>query len=574
MIANFIFTEVQNHFPKLTISDIRIDTPPKWMPWHYTLNVFSLAGKCQKAPDVLAWEIGDMLSSHTYVVSTDAVKGFLNITFSDAFFLRLLEEFSPMQPKSKDETVIVDYIGINIGKQMHVGHICTAVFGQVIINHLRYQGYDVISDMHQGDWGIIFGKLLTAWEKYGDEEAFTANPVEYLLSLYVRISQEAKKDEAVEQLTRDTFLKLSQWDEQLVQLWKKFTHESLSAVKATLKELHIQYDHAIGESFYEWLGLPKATNHPDLDEEGTMSYIVEELIKKWIATKNEDKSVWVEFPKASKLPSTILQKRDGANMYMTSDLATLKYRSVHWHPTKNIVCTWSEQRLHFQQVYSIAQRAWWGYENAELVHVMNGLVKLPEGKISSREGNTIPLDQLVSQWVERANKILIEKGRALNPEDVRAISVWAIKYAFLSQDRSKDIVFTWDKALAFEGNSGPYIQYAVVRMKKMIWEDVSIEKSSWNSNVQLTKHDIQLIQDLHAWQDVLDSCGQSYKYHSLAQYCYDVATHINAMYSNVGSIMEDTDMARKSLRVSLISEIVSVIEASFSLLWLPIPEEM
>lgn len=221
--------------------------------------------------------------------------------------------------------------------------------------------------------------------------------------------------------------------------------------------MHVHQDFDIGESFYEGLDLPKIGTQPSLQY--PMNTIVKEMLDKGIATKNDDGSVGVVFPEETKIPSTILQKKDGTNLYLTSDLATIKYRLTNgWNPSKILYFVDARQSLHLKQVFFIAKKAWTNInQNVEFCHVANGAIVLPEGAMSTRKGNIIRLDLLVKNGFDRVKTILEEKGRTgervLSDKDIQEITVGAIKYMYLAQDRERDVVFTWDKALNFEGNS-------------------------------------------------------------------------------------------------------------------------
>jgi len=199
-----------------------------------------------------------------------------------------------------------------------------------------------------------------------------------------------------------------------------------------------------------------------------MQQVVAEMVAKKVVEKNEDGSIGAVFPAEAKLSSCVVQKRDGTNLYLTSDLATIKYRYENWKPSKILYCVDARQQLHFQQCFWLAKHTWGELDSVELSHVANGSIRLKEGAMSTRKGNVIFLDQLIEEGIERTTQAMQEKNREISPADLQKIAIGAIKYAYLSQDREKDVIFDWDKALSFEGNSGPYLQYTVVRSKKIL----------------------------------------------------------------------------------------------------------
>lgn len=304
---------------------------------------------------------------------------FLTNHFWQNFFKNILEN---PEHKAKNETIVVDYIGMNVGKPPHIGHICTPLLGQAIINTLRYAGYTVIGDSHLGDWGSLFGKLIVGFKKYGSEEKLAEDAISHLLEVYVAINADIEADEAVAEEARVVFRELSNGNPEYTKTWAKFTDASINTNKKILNLMHIHQDFDIGESFYEGINLPKIGNQPALQYD--MNSIVEELIDKGIATQNDDGSVGVVFAEETKMPSTILRKKDGTNLYLTSDLATIKYRLTNgWNPIKILYFVDIRQSLHLKQAFHIATEAWG--DATEFVHCANGAIVLPEGAMSTRK---------------------------------------------------------------------------------------------------------------------------------------------------------------------------------------------
>lgn len=292
------------------------------------------------------------------------------------------------------------------------------------------------------------------------------------MELYQRVTKIIDEDEThtIEDACRKEFKILTEGNPESVKLWKWFTEISIQGIEKQLDILNIHATYNIGESFYEGLGLPTLNDeiYPPLTY--GMKSIVSELIQKGIATKNDDGSVGVVFPEETKIPSCVLQKKDGTGLYLTSDLAAIKYRLTNgWNPSKIIYSVDVRQQLHLRQAITIAKMAWPELvKDTELFHAFNGFIKLKEGAMSTRKGTLIYLDKLIDEGFSRTKAIIEEKGQSLSDKDIQAISIGAIKYSYLAQDREKDVVFDWDKALSFEGNSGPYIQYSYVRAKNIV----------------------------------------------------------------------------------------------------------
>ena len=567
-----IFSKLYNLHPTFEIT-----AAPKPEFGEFCINVFPFTKVLSKAPNEISEEVARELENFSESIKkATATGGYVNFFLTDAYWQEIFNNIvSAEKPASKNETVVVDYIGMNVGKPPHIGHICTPLLGQAIINTLRYAGYTVIGDSHLGDWGSLFGKLIVGFQKYGNAQKLQDDAISHLLEVYVAINADIETDKSVEQACRDAFKKLSEGDAEYVKIWADFTTATISTNKKILKLMHIHQDFDIGESFYEGLNLPKIGTHPDLQYD--MNSIVEELLEKKIATQNDDGSVGVIFPEETKMPSTILRKKDGTNLYLTSDLATIKYRMTNgWNPTKILYFVDVRQSLHLKQVFWVAKHAW-NIDHVELFHAANGAIVLPEGAMSTRKGNIIRLDALVEEGFSRVKKVLEEKGRtgenSLSDKDITEITIGAIKYSYLSQDRERDVVFTWDKALNFEGNSGPYIQYAYVRAKK-IGQNVDLPTFEKNPNLELSANDKLLIAKIREFPKKVNETLAKYKPHILANYAYDVAVAFNSFYVHTPKILEEKNENLKFFRLHLVAKTAEILKKTFELLGIEMPSEM
>ncbi|MBC7498887.1 arginine--tRNA ligase [Candidatus Gracilibacteria bacterium] len=576
-----------------------LSAPPKPEHGEYCFGVFTLAKPLSKSPNQIAEEIASKLREDTtHFTQVNVIGGYVNLSCAANVWMDILSQVENQQQEKKNQTIVVDYIGANAGKPLHIGHICTPSIGQAICNIYRHLGYYVIGDSHFGDWGGIFGKLIwsfkndgiaafsTESDKISYRKAFLNNlSIDSLLELYQSFhipilgnEDDAKiKQEDRENGARIEFKKLVSGDFENVELWKKFTAISITEIEKKLGVLEIKATYNIGESFYEGLNLPRPNNEDYPNLEFNMKDIVRELIEKGVATQNEDGSVGVVFPEESKIPSCILQKKDGTGLYLTSDLAAIKYRMTNgWNPSKIIYCVDVRQQLHLRQAIWIAKKAW-GLENVELFHAFNGFIKLKEGTMSTRHGTVIFLEDLITEGEERTSQLLAEKGRtgdnALSPEDIEAITIGAIKYSYLSQDREKDVTFDWDKALSFEGNSGPYIQYACVRAAKIVGT-IEIKKYDYSQIEGLSPYDTALIRTLAEMEAKIQITADTYKPHTLALYCYDLAVCFNSFYVHTPKILEESDADLKNLRLTLCRLTADKLTLGFDLLAIQMPSEM
>ncbi len=596
---NHIQTLITNVLHSLYRVDFspEISPAPKKELGEYCVGVFQLTKIVGKAPNMIAEELAQELGKHTDTfISTNSIGGYVNFFLTDSVWWEIFSWIGKNNTgKAENKTIVVDYIGANAGKPLHIWHLCTPSVGQTICNIHEHLGYNVIGDSHFGDWGGIFGKLITAWKynfplqsKYNsseEENIYKDNElrnrgVSLLLELY-QLAHNFTNDndrEKFEQDAREEFKSITQGDRENIELWKKFTAISIAETEKKLDLLNVHAKYNIGESFYEGLNLPRPNNEDYPDLKYTMKDIVQELITKWIATQNEDGSVGVVFPEETKMPSCVLQKKDGTGLYLTSDLAAIKYRLTNgWNPSKIIYCVDVRQQLHLKQAFWIAKAAWpeLGVENIEFFHAFNGFIKLKDGAMSTRHGTVIFLEDLIKEGFTRTKNILTEKWRSLSDDNIQAITIGAIKYSYLAQDREKDVVFDWDKALNFEWNSGPYIQYAYVRAKKILPDDFKETKEQIDfTKSELSTYDKSLIQSLIRMDDIIQETANKYKPHILAGYSYELAVNFNSFYVHTPKILEEKNESLRLLRLSLCSQFVQQIKLCFELLGIKMPTEM
>lgn len=339
-IMEKIQKDIQNallHLYGIEDTEISLSHPPKKELGDFAYGTFLLARDLKKSPQIISQEITNYLKEHTSGYSKILSEGpYVNFYLDGDSFTKDFQAFLYQKSwyekykVSDGSSIVIDYIGANVWKPMHIGHMCTPLQGQVFVNLYRKLGYEVIADSHIGDWGIIFWKLIVAYERYGSAGELENDAVDHLFQLYVKISSEAEQNTNLEEDFRQAFQKLSSWDPTYIRLWSEFTKNSIHAMDELLKVIGVEPLYDIGESFYEGLWLPKMQNYPDLKY--SMKDIVAELIEKGIATRNEDNSVGVVFPEDMKIPSCMLQKRDGTHGYLASDLAAVKYRMDNWKP--------------------------------------------------------------------------------------------------------------------------------------------------------------------------------------------------------------------------------------------------
>jgi len=571
-----IINEIILNLYWISNTDFKIETPPKKDLWEYCIWFFVLSKNIKKSPIVIALEIKEILEKNTYISSLNIAWPYLNINLKYDFYTDIFLN-NPLEIIKiwSWEKVVVDYIGVNIWKPLHIGHMCTPNQWQTTCNLYRLLWFDVIWDSHIWDWGIIFGKLIYAFKKWWNENNLKQNPVDYLLELYIKVTSEAEVNPDIEDDIRFEFKKLSQRDEINISLWIKFTRYSLDAMQIQLDRLWVKSTYDIWESFYEWIWLPKMWDFPDLTYD--MSYLVQDLINKQIATKNDDNSVGVIFDEKTKIPSCILQKRDWTHGYLASDITAVKYRKDNFNPKKIIYHIDVRQSLHLEQVFEISKKARYS-ENIELIHASNWFISLKTWAMSSRKWNIIKLDLLLDEAISRAKDIILQKSTDLNEkeiEEIRAIIwIWAIKYWYLSKSRTTDVIFDWDEFLSFEWNSFPYVAYSYVRAKKIIekawlWEkDLNIIEWSFYSNSQ-----INLFKEIYSINEVLFNVYENITHHNLVWYVYNLSKNFSVFYNEI-NILNEEDISKKKINIKLINLYIWALETIFDILAIKLPNKM
>ena len=571
--------QLLNYLKKLTnVDDIKLEIPPKKELWDFAFPTFPLAKTFRKNPNQIAQELVEKINKDkpSFIEKVEQVGPYINFflskdTYNDLFKKILEEKIEDEENKSK--TIFIDYIGANVWKPLHIGHMCTPNLGQAIINTYKRLWYNVVSDSHIGDWGIIFWKLIVAYQNWGNEEKLKENAVDHLLELYIKATAEEEKDSSWNDKFQQAFKKLSSGDKDYIKYWEMFTKESIQAMNKQLAKLNVKPDYNIWESFYEWLALPKLEDYPDLI--WSMKDITKELIEKKIATKNEDGSVGVIFEN-NKYPSTILQKRNGTFGYLASDLAAVKYRVHYWKPEKIIYFVDKRQTQHLQWVFEISKLAGWT-KDSNLYHAANGFISLKDGAMSTRKGKIIKLQALLDEAKNRAKQIILEKREDLDKKELESLSeiiwIWAIKYEYLRKNRELDVVFDWDEFMTFEWNSAPYIMYSYVRWLSIL-EKNGLDFLDNINNYNFTKQEeFDLIKKLSEYKEVLKQTAEKAYPHILANYTYELTKLFNNFYNNV-SVNNESDLEKKKSRLALVKKFTETLKDSFDILAIKLPERM
>jgi arginyl-tRNA synthetase len=502
--------------------------------------------------------------------------GFINFAGRPATLLNWVQAFDSPEALQKgaateyaNQTWVVDYSSPNTAKQMHVGHLRSAVIGEAICRLLAFSGARVIRDNHLGDWGTQFGKLIYGYKRWVNPDALESEPIEELERLY-RLGNEATPDgsPALEE-ARQELVKLQNGDPENTALWRKFTEVSQRAFDEIYARLGIRFDHYLGESFYN----------------DKVDQVYEELTKLGLAQESEGALVVFhpEHPRFAKQPF-LIRKADGASNYASTDLATALYRAEHFKADGIVVVTDFRQSDHFEQLFLTVEK-WFkqtGRRTPKLNHVTFGAVLGENGKpLKTRDGGTIKLKDLLNEAEERALAVVKAKNQD-RPESerftdeecasiARVVGIASVQYADLSQNRSSDYIFSWEKMLALEGNTAPYLLYAVARIHSIFRRGGlgdPRDTSAWGSQASApeTPTEIALARKLTKFPEALALATANLRPHFLSNYLYELAGEFSGFY-NADKVIVD-DPAVRARRVLLCARTLLILETGLQLLGL------
>ena len=518
---------VRQTLPEADASGVLVRPCPDPKFGDYQCNALMGLAKARKMnPRQLATDVLSRLDVSSVCEKTEiAGAGFLNFRLKTQSIAEVLlsaarQEHLFYQLAAQQRIVVVDFSSPNVAKPMHVGHIRSTILGDALSRLLRLLGHRVITDNHIGDWGTQFGKLIVGWKNHLDPEALDNDPIAEMERLYKLVNAASETDPTVLEQARQELVKLQRGDAENLEIWTEMIKLSQVQFDTIYGRLGVRFDQTYGESFY----------NPQL------AAVVEELKTKGIARESEGAIVvfFDEDPQLKAHPA-LIQKSDGGFNYSSTDLATLRYRLETWDPQEIIYVTDGRQQLHFQQIFA-AWRKWHPEAAIRLAHVWFGSILGEDGKpFKTRSGETVKLSDLLDEAEERALKVVAEKNPEL-PKDqqqeiARVIGLGAIKYADLSPNRQSDYVFSWDKMLALNGNTAPYLQYAYARIRSIFRK--AGDQPAAPSTVELTDAaEISLARHLLNFGMVLEAAAEDHRPNYLCGYLFELAGHFTTFYEN------------------------------------------
>ena len=542
-----------------------IETPKDSKNGDYAFPCFRLAKELRKAPPAIANEIKEKLEPVEEIEKVEVAGGYLNFFINKSTLAKeVLGEISKTEQYGKSmvgegKNIVIDYSAPNIAKPFHIGHLRSTVIGGALYNIYKYLGYNVTGVNHLGDYGTQFGKLIEGYKMWGKEYDIEKDPINELTKIYIRINEACKNDEQILENCRNNFKKLEDGDSYCVEIWKKFRKLSLQEFQKVYDLLGSKFDSWNGESFYS----------------DKMPEVIDLLQKTGKLVESQGAKIIDLEDKGINTPC-IIEKSNGSTTYATRDLAAILYRARTYDFDKALYVTSYEQVLHFKQVFEVAKLLGLDekYTNG-LEHVSFGMVLLPEGKMSTREGNIIKLEELLNEAISRAKEIIEQKNPDLeNKEEVaKKVGIGSVIFNDMSASRIKDEVFDWNTILNFQGETGPYIQYTYVRTKSVL------EKAGYLPKIENVKIDnlsdeysMAILKLIYNFEDILIQVTDKNEPSMLARYLIELAKAYSSFYNENKIIVDDKDV--QDARIYLTYAVSQVLKQGANLLGIEMPEKM
>ncbi|MGX7073046.1 arginine--tRNA ligase [Falseniella ignava] len=536
-----------------------LEQPKKSDMGDIAFPAFSLAKVERKAPQMIAAEIAEKINSQAFekVVATGPYVNFFldKKAISGAVLKEIISqgEDYAQQDEGQKQNITIDLSSPNIAKPFSVGHLRSTVIGDALSNIFKKMGYNTIKVNHLGDWGKQFGLLMVAYKKWGNKEAVEANPIDELLELYVRINAEIENDPSLDDEGRLWFKKLEDGDPEATQLWQWFRDESLVEFNRIYKLLNVEFDSLNGEAFY----------NDKMDE------AVQILEEKGLLEESRGASI-VNLDDVE-LPPAMIKKSDGATLYITRDIATAIYRARTYNFVKNVYAVGQEQSNHFRQLIAVLKKMGFDWSD-DMIHVDFGLVTKNRQKLSTRKGNIILLEPTLQEAISRAKAQIEAKNPDLeNKEQVaQAVGVGAVKFYDLKTDRRNGYDFDLEAMVSFEGETGPYIQYAYARIQSLLRKaDFQPNaETSYSLNDAESWEIIKLLQD---FARVIKRASDNYDPSLIAKYAISLAQAFNKYYAHTRILDESPE---RDSRLALSYATAVVLKEALRLLGVEAPEKM
>ena len=539
-----------------------IEIPANAEMGDYSYPCFKLAKLKKKAPNMIAQELAASLGEIDFVDNIESVAAYVNFRINKAYMAeitlgKVLEACGDYGRSEigKGKTVVMDYSSPNIAKPLHIGHIRTTMIGNALYKTHKFLGYNVVGINYLGDWGTQFGKMIVAVKNWGDNELIEKDGIKELVNLYVKFHDEADENPALNDEARSWMLKMQNGDEEAMGLWKWICDISRKELDKIYKRLNITFDSYRGESYYN----------------DKMAPVVEELREKGLMVESDGAQV-VNLEEYNMPPCLILRK-DGGTLYPTRDIAAAMDRMEMYNLHKSIYITGLEQNLHFAQWFKVIDLM--GYDWAkDLVHISYGMISLDSGKLSTRKGNVIYLEDLLDEAVTRTLEIINEKNPGLENKEAVAeqVGIGAIIFNDLYNSRIKDVTFSWEKMLNFEGETGPYVQYTCARAYSVLQKAEFSPSENIDYALLNDKASFDIMKLLYAYPDRLIESAEKYEPYIITRHLTAIAQAFNYFYHENPILSSEGEL--KKARLHLVYAVREVLKSGLGLIGIQAPDKM
>ncbi len=536
---------------------------PKQGMGDYAFPCFKLSKVMRKAPNLIAEEIASKIEKSDFIEEVKVVNAYINFYINKKIYVEdVIKNVIEKKEKfieseiGKDKTIVIDYSSPNIAKPFHIGHLRSTVIGNSLYKIYKALGYNVVGINYLGDWGTQFGKLIVAYKKWGSKEAVERDDIKELSRIYVKFHDEAENNPELNDEARAWLVKMQNGDEEALSLWKWFCEISMKEFNRIYDRLDITFDSYKGESFYN----------------DKMAPVVEEIREKGLLKESNGAQI-VDLEEYN-MPPCLILRSDGGTLYPTRDIAAAIYRKNHYDFHKCIYITALDQNLHFAQWFKVIDLM--GYDWAkDLVHTPFGLVRLGDGKLSTRKGHVVLMEDILNMAVDKAKAIIEEKNPNLeNKDDVaEAVGVGAIIFEDLFNSRIKNVVFDFDRMLSFEGETGPYAQYTYARacsiLKKAGVENVD---SDINAGLITDEASFNVCKVINEFSEKIQEAGERYEPYIVSRQIIELCKAFNKFY-NENNIMNSEDDVKKA-RLAIVYAVKTILSSTLKLLGVKTPEQM
>ena len=555
---------IKKHVADLTLEEINnlIEVPPSYDMGDYAFPVFSLAKTYRKSPNVIAEELATKISSDENFEKVENKAAYLNFFINKVKLTEsVLNEVLLKGDKfgssdlGQERTVIVEYSSPNIAKPFHIGHIRTTVIGNSLYKIYKFLGFNTISINHLGDYGTQFGMLISAYKKWGDREVIETDPINELLKLYVKWNKEAETDEKLRDEARYWFKELENKNEEALELWQWIRDVSLKEFNKVYDMLNIEFDSYAGESFYS----------------DKMPAVLKEMEDSGIMKESEGALIVDLEPYG--MPPALIKKSDGSTLYTTRDITAAIYRKETYDFYKNIYVVGSQQNLHFKAWMKVVELM--GHEWAkDCIHIPFGMVSLEGSTLSTRKGNVVFLEDVLNTAVENTLKIINERNPDLADKDTvsKQIGIGAVIFQELFNQRIKDYVFSWERTLSFDGETGPYVQYTHARANSLLLKGEFNIEDSIDYKLLSSEDEINIIRLMYDFPNIIIDSMEKNEPFFITRHIVEIAKAFNKFYNSSPIIIEDLEL--KKARLMLTYGAKTVIKTGLSLLGIEAPLKM